>query len=377
MEEENRREIRKKICVHLAIVSLGLLFIIFAVPKLISFFSPLIVAWIIAMMANPLVHFLEERINIMRKHGSAIVIVIVILAIVGLLYLLLNTLFTQMSSMVERLPDIYENVLNNIQSSFAVLHEKYHIIPANIKNFFDDNENKINDYIMTALNSLQSSPVSAVGSVASSLVDIFIISILTIMLSYFFIAGNDKIKDFVRNNMPKSINDSVQIIRNTVFRAIGGYLKACFQIMIIIFLILFLFFAVMGVEYAALIALITAILDFMPFIGTGTVLMPWAVYSIITGEYKSAVILVAAYLVTLIVRRLLEPKLVGDSVGMSPFLTLISMFIGFRLIGMFGLIVGIPVGMILKAFYEEGIFDNTIKGIKILAHDINVYRKYW
>ena len=79
----------------------------------------------------------------------------------------------------------------------------------------------------------------------------------------------------------------------------------------------------------------------------------------------------------MLVRRLLEPKLVGDSIGMSPFLTLISMFIGFRLMGVSGLILGIPAGMILKEFYEQGLMDNTINGIKILASDINEYRKYW
>ncbi|MFG6329305.1 MAG: AI-2E family transporter, partial [Lachnospiraceae bacterium] len=129
--------------------------------------------------------------------------------------------------------------------------------------------------------------------------------------------------------------------------------------------------------YAVPVALITAILDFLPFIGTGTVLMQCAVYSIITGEYLKAVALVMAYLVTMIVRRLLEPKLVGDSIGMSPFLTLISMFIGYRLTGMIGLIIGIPVGMVLKEFYEKGLFNHTIEGIKILAGRINEYRKYW
>ena len=105
--------------------------------------------------------------------------------------------------------------------------------------------------------------------------------------------------------------------------------------------------------------------------------MPWAVYSVITGEYLKALALVMAYLVTMIVRRLLEPKLVGDSIGMSPFLTLISMFIGYRITGMLGLIIGIPVGMVIKEFYEKGLFNHTIEGIKILAGRINEYRKYW
>ncbi|MFG6392893.1 MAG: sporulation integral membrane protein YtvI [Lachnospiraceae bacterium] len=377
MEENNQVVMHKKICVHLAVVLGGLLFLIFVLPGLVKFFAPLIIAWIIAMMANPLVHFLEKRIKIMRKHGSAIVIVLVIIAITGLLYAVISALFSQVSSMLGTLPDIYENVLDNLQQFALALHEKYDIIPANIKNLFADNESKINEYILAALNSLSTSPVSAVGSVASSLVDIFIISILTLMIAYFFTAGSDRIKAAVKKCMPESISASIAIVRDTVFIAIGGYLKACFYIMIVMFIILLVFFAAMKVEYAVPVALITAILDFLPFIGTGTVLMPWALYSVITGEYLKALALIMAYLVTMIVRRLLEPKLVGDSIGMSPFLTLISMFIGYRIMGVSGLIVGIPVGMILKEFYEKGLFDHTIKGIKILAGDINEYRKYW
>ncbi len=377
MEEESRTEMYKRICAHLAVVLCGILFLIFVLPGLVKFFTPLIIAWIIAMIANPLVHFLEKRIKIMRKHGSAIVIVLVIIAISCLLYVVTAALFTQVSSMFETLPGIYENVMDNLQQFASSLHEKYDIIPANIKNLFSDNESKINEYILAALNSLSTSPVSAVGSVASSIVDTFIMSILTLMIAYFFTAGNDKIKVVVKKCMPESINDSIYIIKNTVFIAIGGYLKACFQIMIVMFIILLLFFVVMKVDYAVPVALITAILDFLQFIGTGTVLMPWAVYSIITGEYLKAVALVMAYLVTMIVRRLLEPKLVGDSIGMSPFLTLISMFIGYRLTGMIGLIIGIPVGMVLKEFYEKGLFNHTIEGIKILAGRINEYRKYW
>jgi len=376
MEEENKKNIQKKICVHLIIVVCGLLFLVFIAPKLVKFFAPFIIAWIIAMIANPPVRFLEKRIKIMRKHGSAIVIICVIVAIITLVYIVTGMLFSQVSSMIERLPDIYGTVLDNLQQFMETLHQKYHIIPANVKNIFSDNESKINDYILAALNSLQS-PVSTVSSVASSIIDIFILSILTLMIAYFFTAGSDKIKEFVMKSMPESINSSIILIKNTVFTAIGGYLKACLQIMILMFLILFLFFALMKIEYAVPVALITAILDFLPFIGTGTILMPWAAYALITGEYLKAALLMVAYIVTMLVRRLLEPKLVGDSIGMSPFLTLVSMLIGYRLMGMIGLIIGIPAGMILKEFYEAGFFENTIQGIKILAGSINEYRKYW
>jgi len=144
MEEESRTEMYKRICAHLAVVLCGILFLIFVLPGLVKFFTPLIIAWIIAMIANPLVHFLEKRIKIMRKHGSAIVIVLVIIAISCLLYVVTAALFTQVSSMFETLPGIYENVMDNLQQFASSLHEKYDIIPANIKNLFSDNESKIN-----------------------------------------------------------------------------------------------------------------------------------------------------------------------------------------------------------------------------------------
>lgn len=372
----DKRELHKRICTHLLVWATGLALLVFVFPKVLGFFMPLLVAWVIALIANPMVHFLEDRIKIMRKHGSFIVIVFVIAVVVAILYLIVWLIVSQASSLVGELPTLYETMTGNLQDSLSNLHQKYHIIPENLQSVIDTNDNKINDYILALLNSLQESPISAVGSVASSLIDWFVLLILTVMMSYFFVADREKLHEFIVTHTPDMLKKSVSIIWNTVVRALGGYLKACFMIMGVMFVILWIFFISLGVSHSLLIALITAVLDFLPFIGTGTVLMPWAVYSIITGEYVKAAVLVAAYFVTLLTRRLLEPKLVGDSIGMSPFLTLLSMFIGYRLIGMLGLIVGIPAAMILQVFYENGLFDRTIRGIRILAEDISEYQKY-
>ena len=374
--EESNRELRKKICVHLAVCLFALLAVVFVVPPLFRLFLPLIVAWLISMLANPLVRFLENKIKIMRKHGTVIVIVFVLALICATFYGIMCIIAVQVSSLIGELPELYQSVIGNLQVAMSNLHEKFSIIPADLQSMFGKRNLQLNEYILTALKSLKSSPVSTVGNVASSLIDFFVLLILTLMMTYFFVADHEKIKKIVLNHMPLSIKNGWDMIKEIIVKAIGGYLKACFQIMIVVFLILFLIFIFMGQKYAALLALITAFLDFLPFVGTGTILMPWAVYCIITGEYTSAVIIIAAYFISLIVHRILEPKLIGDSVGMSPFLTLISMFIFYRLIGMLGLIIGIPVGMILQAFYEGGVFDNTIRGIKILVKDINEYRKF-
>ena len=374
--EENNRELRKKICVHLAVCLAFILIAIFAIPPLFRLCLPLIVAWFIAMIANPLVRFLENKIKIMRKHGTVIVIVLVLALICAAIYGIISFIVVQTSLLIDDLPSVYESVVNNIQQAMSVLHEKINIIPADVQSMLGKKNVQLNEYILTALKSLKTSPVSTVGNVASSLIDFFVLLILTLMMTYFFVADHDKIKEDVAAPMPESIKKGWQMIRDIIVKAIGGYLKACFQIMIVVFVILFTIFLIMGQKYAALIALITAFLDFLPFLGTGIILTPWAIYEIITGDYKAAVILVAAYFISLFVHRILEPKLIGDSVGMSPFLTLISMFIFYRLIGMLGLIVGIPIAMVLQAFYEGGVFDNTIRGIKILVKDINEYRKF-
>lgn len=374
--EENNRELRKKICVHLAVCLAFILIAIFAIPPLFRLCLPMIVAWFIAMIANPLVRFLENKIKIMRKHGTVIVIVLVLALICAAIYGIISFIVVQTSLLIDDLPSVYESVVNNIQQAMSVLHEKINIIPADVQSMLGKKNVQLNEYILTALKSLKTSPVSTVGNVASSLIDFFVLLILTLMMTYFFVADHDKIKEEVVAHMPESIKKGWQMTKDIIVKAIGGYLKACFQIMIVVFVILFTIFLIMGQKYAALIALITAFLDFLPFLGTGIILTPWAIYEIITGDYKAAVILVAAYFISLFVHRILEPKLIGDSVGMSPFLTLISMFIFYRLIGMLGLIVGIPIAMVLQAFYEGGVFDNTIRGIKILVKDINEYRKF-
>ncbi len=374
--EENNSKLRKKICVHLLVCLCMVLAVVFVVPPLFKLFLPLIVAWLIAMLANPLVRFLENKIKIMRKHGTVIVIVVVLALICAAIYGIICFIAVQVSSLVGELPELYQSVVNNLQSAMSSLHDKFNIIPADIQSMFGKRNMQLNEYILTALKSLKSSPVSTVGNVASSLIDFFVLLILTLMMTYFFVADHDRIKESVAKHTPDSIKKGWQMVKDIIVKAIGGYLKACFQIMIVIFAILFIIFLLMGQKYAALIAFITAFLDFLPFVGTGTVLTPWAVYCVITGNYSSALILVGAYFITLFVHRILEPKLIGDSVGMSPFLTLISMFIFYRLIGMLGLIIGIPVGMVLQAFYEGGVFDNTIRGIKILVRDINQYRKF-
>ena len=154
--------------------------VVFIVPPLFKLFLPLIVAWLIAMLANPLVRFLENKIKIMRKHGTVIVIVVVLALICAAIYGIICFTVVQVSSLVGELPELYQSVVNNLQSAMSSLHDKFNIIPADIQSMFGKRNMQLNEYILTALKSLKSSPVSTVGNVASSLIDFFVLLILTL-----------------------------------------------------------------------------------------------------------------------------------------------------------------------------------------------------
>jgi len=133
--------------------------------------------------------------------------------------------------------------------------------------------------------------------------------------------------------------------------------------------------SILKVDYALLIALGIAILDFLPFFGTGTVMVPWAVVKILSADYKMAVGLLVIWGVGQLARQIIQPKIVGDSIGVAPIPTLFLLFIGYKVGGVFGMIFAVPIGLIVFTMYEEGAFETTKNSVLILISGINRFRK--
>ena len=132
---------------------------------------------------------------------------------------------------------------------------------------------------------------------------------------------------------------------------------------------------ILQVDYALLIALLIAFLDFLPLFGAGIVMIPWAVVEIFCKNYKLAVGLVIIWGLTQILRQMLQPKYVGESVGIKPLPTLILLYVGYCIAGVWGLILAIPIGYVVMNLYKAGLFDGIITSLKILVNGFNEYRK--
>ena len=368
---EDKRKLYCKITVNLLYTLAVVLLIIFLLPKVLVFFMPFIIAWIIACIANPLVLFLEKKLKIPRKHSSAMIIVLVLAAIIGIIYGVLALLFYETKDLVNNLPDLYADLQIQLNSSLADLHRRFDFIPKNIQSLFDTLESTLASSTDKIIHNISAHPINRAGNIAKSIGNLFVMFIMTILASYFFVAEKQTISKTIKKITPKVIVEQYHIVVSHFSQAIGSYFLAQIKLMLVMFVLLFAAFSIIRSPYALLLSVITAIIDFLPIFGTGFILWPWIAFKVITGKYATAIFLLATYVVCQAVKQLLQPKMVGDSVGMKPLPTLIFMFIGYRIKGVLGLILGIPIGMLLITFYQSGMFDSQIAGIKLLLHDLN------
>lgn len=334
--------------------------------KLLGFLMPFVVGWIIASIATPVVNWLEKRLKIRKKLGS-VLIIIGVLALMGVLgYFAVSWLISEISSLIKDFPEMYvqlETGLRQIGDSMSGIFKK---LPDGIQNGWTTAVTNLDDTMGSLMGKISEPTVSAAGNIAKRVPSYLVSTIVAVMSSYFFISEREEVVTWVKQIAPKSITERMTMVIDNLKYAVGGYFKAQFKIMGIVFLILAVGLGFLRVHYFVLSAFLIAFLDFLPFFGTGTAMIPWAIYAAFMGDYKRAVVLVVVYAITQIVRQLIQPKLVGDSVGLNPLVTLLLIYIGYRIGGVIWMILAVPVGMVIINMCQAGAFDYIFDDIKTL-----------
>ena len=344
-------------------------------PRLLKFFMPFVIGWIIAMIANPLVRFLERRVRIVRKLSSVIIVVSVLALVIGAIYLIIAKLVVEASGFTKDLPVLYETMSQEVHQAFQRLDLVFLRLPPNVQESFNRFSENLGEYLSLAVQKIASPTVTMAGNVAKGIPGALVNAIITILSSYMFIVDRDRIVEFWKRHAPKGSARYAALLRDDVKRLIGGYFAAQFKIMFVIAAILLAGFFVLGVNYALLLALLISFLDFLPLFGTGTALIPWALVKLLSGEYAFAAGLGLLYVLTQVVRQIIQPKIVGDTMGLPPLWTLFFLYIGFKFSGISGMILAEPIGMLVLNLYEHGAFDSLIDNFKLLIHEIEEFRK--
>ena len=365
-----------KILVNLLVAVFTIVCLCVIFPKILVFFMPFVVGWIISMIANPLVRFLERKVKIVRKHSSMMIIIGVLAAVIGLGYLAVSRLVVETGNLISSLPEIYENFQADFQEIGENLQVFYDRLPKDTQEDIQEVTSELAGYVGGLVQAIGEPTFEAAGNFAKNVPGTLIAIIMSILSAYFFTAERDAILAEIKKNVPSGIWNRVAGVIQDLKRVVGGYFKAQFKIMGVVYVLLVIGLFILKVNYLLLVAFIIAFLDMLPFFGTGTVLAPWAVIKILSGDYRMAVGLIILYAVTQVVRQVIQPKIVGDTIGMNPLATLFFMYIGYKISSIVGMIIAVPVGMILINLYQAGVFDNQIRCIRELVNDINEFRKF-
>ena len=355
-----RWEIYLDMIMELLVIAAGVVLLIFVVPRCLGFLWPFVAGWIIAMIAHPVIEYLEKKIRLPKKFGSVILIVAVVTAIIALFYFLIRGIVTQVLLFVQGFPDFQKDVMDQFEFFRQKIEAVLMILPPAVQNQLDHVVQAVGSGIASLVSGIGNYGVSHAGSMAKGMTNGLIGVVVMFFSSYMFLIDREKITKWYRKSVPEVVKHKINIFLHNTLGVLGSYCLAQLKIMFIIILILWIGFKIAGISYAFLFAILIGIVDIFPILGTGTVIIPWAVFCIVTGNITRAVILLIVYAVCLILKQVLQPKMMGDSMGISALTTIFLIYVGWKIGGLGGMLLALIFGMFIINLYRLGIFDRKI-----------------
>lgn len=328
------------------------------------FYMPFLVAFIISLIIEPAIKFIMTKTKLTRRTSAIIIFIIVSAIIIGSLAWILITLFSESSSLLQGLNDYFDKAyiqFQGLMNSFQF--DKIHLSDE-VLNVI---QNSTGDLLDTASNWLRGL-LTGLLNLITSLPSIAICIGITVVALYFICVDKIYILDQIEHHLPKVWVKKIGRHLKDLIQTLGGYLKAEATLILVSFIIsliglYILQFAGFNIQYPLLMALFIGFVDALPILGSGTVMVPWAIICAINGDMNLGIAIIVLLIVMSVARQILEPKLVSKNIGVHPIFTLIAMYTGFKVIGIMGLLIGPIVLIIFKNIFASLIDQGVFKTI--------------
>ena len=350
-------EKQKKLLISIAyygILILGIYLVIrFLVPPTTPFIIGLLVAWLLRRPTKLII----DKLRVPGKLGKLVAILLAVafyVLVIGVLVFVGTQVGSILGSIIPQLPDLVKNqILPLINRSVEIVKEELaqHDIAAaeQIDEWFKD----LSSEVITMITSFSTSAVKVISSIAAEMPSFILKIVLTVISTFYFSVDFDRIIGFFRSLLPKKAVSLLNSLKLKGQKSLGVFIRSYILVFLLTCTELSLGFAVLGLPYPILIGVVIAIVDILPVLGTGLILLPWALICIIIGNYFLGIGLLVLYIAITVIRNIVEPKLVGNQIGLHPLATLISMFVGLQIFGLLGLFL-FPVTLsILVQFKDE------------------------
>ena len=348
---------------------------------------PFITAFLVAALLNRPVEFIDRKTPVKRGIISVVLVLAILAVIVGLFSLIGMGLFSKIKGFYQYISDSLQNVAGLasgvrdwLVNAVGFLPEKLRVSAVDGINSFFNNiiENGFSDFSIKSIGIDWSSLISKGGGMIKDTVgqipSVAIGILITVIATVFMLSDFDSIVAFITRQLSEKnrikLNDAKTLAKNTVKTMVKAYSLIILITMteLTIGLYILKFCGVYESDYIILIALIIAIVDIIPVLGTGTVLIPWALYSLVTGKVGMGIGLVIIYAVILVIRQIIEPKLVAGQAGLSPIVTIIAMYIGTKTLGVLGFLILPFIVILIKKFNDAGII-HLFRTESVLSED--------
>lgn len=332
--------------------------------KLAVFYMPFLIAFLIATLIEPLIRKLMSKTKLGRKKSAIFIMSIVSLIIIGLIVWGIASIISEASNLLQSLNNYFEKAYVGVQNIISYLKfDKLQIsqqlgetLKSSAADFISFLIEKAKDILTGTLQVVTSLPI--IGIYVG----------VTLMATYFVCIDRIYMLDQIEHHFPRTWVRRFSTHLKEILKELGSYLKAEITLVLISFAItlaglIILKFLRFNVNYPVIAALAIGFVDAMPILGSGTVLVPWAVFTAINGDIKLAIAILALFVIISIVRQIMEPKLVSKNIGTHPIFTLIAMYTGFKVIGVLGLLLGPILLIIFKNVFGSLIDRGVVKTI--------------
>ncbi len=339
-----------KAALYIICIVLGFLFLRLS----FAYFAPFIAAFVISLIIEPLVRLLQ-KLKLGRGLSTITAMILSLGSFIAVSIFAAVRLISELRNLYNSLPNIYEYLLDlatqYVQKATDLYLQLTPEATTIVQDLLNSSFGKMKGFLGQILSRTPQSTINFVTSLSGTL----IFFIITMISTFFITKDKELIKSFFLRQFPLAWQNKMIILKKDLFHALIGFLKAQFIILSITCIESYIGLSIIGVQYAFLIALGIAFVDILPILGTGSIYVPWAIISFIGKDYRLGISLLVLYGVIVIVRYIVEPKVVGTQLGIHPVVALMSMFAGLRILGVIGIILGPTIVVTVKACQHAGI----------------------
>lgn len=340
----------------IGLIALTAYLIMYAFSFIWRIASPILLAFVIFYFMEPIASFLHRK-GIKKSIAAAIAIIILIAIILMMFVGLGAVIVTQVSSLGEIIKHNSEVIQDQVIQWVRYVQEQYHALPPDTIEQIQKSLSRLSEWATTFAGTFFNGLISVITSFSTFLVNLSI----AVVLAFFLSIEIPFWRRVAQTKTPNTFKKAFEFLRDNVLRGIAAYIKAQLKLISFTFILVFIGLLILQVNNALSIALIAALFDLLPLLGISAIFLPWIGYCLIVGDLYLGIGLSVLLLIVLAFRQMMEPKITGDSLGVSAFTVLSAMIVSMSIFGIAGLILSPVLIILLKALYDQGYLKKWIR----------------